>query len=178
VGRLGRTVTKTKLRSNDEDQFGLGCLRPKWSKRHLNTVHAYSILKSAQRFTDQAMFMQTFDEPRLTDTAARPSALTLEHYLVPRPASTVLFRVKNNALSAAGLRQGDLLVVERNAVPREGNIVVSLVGEDLCLRRIDLGAKGYITASQNDPECAYLAREGHEVVRVWGLVKHCVRAIT
>ena len=178
MGRLGRTVTKTKLRSNDEDQFGLGCLRPKWSKRHLNTVHAYSILKSAQRFTDQAMFMQTFDEPRLTDTAARPSALTLEHYLVPRPASTVLFRVKNNALSAAGLRQGDLLVVERNAVPREGNIVVSLVGEDLCLRRIDLGAKGYITASQNDPECAYLAREGHEVVRVWGLVKHCVRAIT
>ena len=124
------------------------------------------------------MFMKTFDEPRLTDTAARPSALTLEHYLVPRPASTVLFRVKNNALSAAGLRQGDLLVVERNAVPREGNIVVSLVGDDLCLRRIDLGAKGYITASQNDPECAYLAREGHEVVRVWGLVKHCVRAIT
>jgi DNA polymerase V len=89
-----------------------------------------------------------------------------------------LFRVKNNALSAAGLRQGDVLVVERDAVPREGNIVVSLVGEDLCLRRIDLGPKGYITASQNDPECAYLAREGHEVVRVWGLVKHCVRAIT
>jgi SOS-response transcriptional repressor LexA len=50
--------------------------------------------------------------------------------------------VKNNALSAAGLRQGDLLVVERDAVPREGNIVVSLVGEDLCLRRIDLEAKG------------------------------------
>jgi DNA polymerase V len=89
-----------------------------------------------------------------------------------------LFRVKHNALSAAGLRQGDLLVVERDAVPREGNIVVSLVGEDLCLRRIDLEAKGYITASHNDPECAYLAREGHEVVRVWGLVKHCIRAIT
>ncbi len=89
-----------------------------------------------------------------------------------------MFRVKHNALSAAGLRQGDLLVVERDAVPREGNIVVSLVGEDLCLRRIDLEAKGYITASHNDPECAYLAREGHEVLRVWGLVKHCIRAIT
>ena len=46
--------------------------------------------------------------------------VSLDSYLVSNPASTVLFRVRGESMTGAGIYDGDLLVVDRSIEPVHG----------------------------------------------------------
>lgn len=63
-------------------------------------------------------------EEELTDT------LSLDEFLVGNPEATFLLRVSGDSMIDAGIVPGDLLVVDRSATPREGQIVVAEVDRE------------------------------------------------
>ena len=54
-------------------------------------------------------------------------ALTIDDYLIERPSQTVLVRVKGDSMVDAGILEGDLVVVEKTASARRGDIVIAIV---------------------------------------------------
>lgn len=63
-------------------------------------------------------------EEELADT------MSLDEFLVESPEATFLLRVSGDSMIDAGIVPGDLLVVDRSATPREGQIVVAEVDRE------------------------------------------------
>ncbi len=52
------------------------------------------------------------------------SPVTLDQLLIPKPASTVIFPVRDASAAQYGLAQGDLLIVDRDAQPANNQLVI------------------------------------------------------
>ena len=53
--------------------------------------------------------------------------LNLDNYLIKNRNSTYLLEVKGDSMIEEGIKEGDLVIVERNNNPREGDIVIAEV---------------------------------------------------
>jgi len=60
-------------------------------------------------------------EEELLDT------ITLDEYLIPNRASTFLVEVTGDSMEGAGIRAGDLVLVERGRTPKDGDIVIAQI---------------------------------------------------
>lgn len=63
--------------------------------------------------------------------------IRLSELLVPRPASSAVYRVKDSRLSVAGIFPGDIAIIERNQRVRSGCIVlVNVDGKSQLVRAV------------------------------------------
>ena len=63
-----------------------------------------------------------------------PDALMIDAHLVPRPAKSVLIRVKGDSMVYAGILDGDTVVVEKRDGASVGDIVVAIVDNEYTLK--------------------------------------------
>jgi repressor LexA len=79
--------------------------------------------------------------------------MTLDRFLIPRPASTVLIRVKGDSMINAGIHSGDLAVVERRTKAKTGEVVVAVVDDEFTLKTLGRDHDGYhlLPANPNYP---------------------------
>ena len=70
------------------------------------------------------------------------SSLNLNDHLIRNPESTFLVRVTGEALSEAGLHDGDLLVMDRATPPLAGSVVLAIVDGAAVLTRLGRDAQG------------------------------------
>jgi DNA polymerase V len=67
-------------------------------------------------------------------SAAHPDGLDLNTLLIPSPLTTFFMRVRGHRLTAWGVRDGDLLVIDRAVEPRPGHLLVVAHGGRFLLR--------------------------------------------
>lgn len=93
------------------------------------------------------------EQEQLIDT------LSFDEYLVDRPESSYLLKVMGDSMEDAGLREGDIVIVDKKKEPKENDIVVANVDDQFTLkyfrtidRRVCLvpGNKKYKTIYPND----------------------------
>ncbi len=60
--------------------------------------------------------------------------MSLDDFLIDRKKSTYMLEVMGESMKDAGILEGDLVLVERNKVPRNGDIVVALVDHEYTLK--------------------------------------------
>lgn len=63
----------------------------------------------------------TAAEEELADT------MTLDEYLIKNKEATFILKVSGDSMKDAGIIQGDMVIVERNRLPKDGDIVVAEV---------------------------------------------------
>ncbi len=68
---------------------------------------------------------------------AAPETLTIDEYLVPHPSRSVLITVKGDSMIDAGIRSGDVVVVEKRVAANVGDIVVAIIDNEFTLKRLD-----------------------------------------
>lgn len=61
----------------------------------------------------------------------------LNDYLIQSPDSTVLINVRGDSMIDAGIHEGDKVIVDREAIPQLGNIVVAIVDGDYTVKYLD-----------------------------------------
>jgi DNA polymerase V len=101
--------------------------------------------------------------------------LDLNEHLVAHPAATFVVTVEGDSMAGAGIRDGDLLVVDRAREARDGSIVVAVVDGELTVKRLRKGRKGVRLEAENPAYPAIVFHEGKELV-VWGVVAHAIRS--
>jgi len=108
-----------------------------------------------------------------TQPATQPSEpADLADLLIRHPASTLLLRVCGESMAGAGIRHGDLLVVDRAIQPRRGHIVVARLEDGFTVKRlVRRGDRWCLQAAH--PAYPELALDGDS--QLWGVVLHTIR---
>ena len=66
-------------------------------------------------------------------------ALDLNELLVRRPAATFFVKVQGDSMTGAGIRDGDLLVVDRSFRPASGDVIIACVDGEFTVKTLRLG---------------------------------------
>ena len=77
-----------------------------------------------------------------TPTVLQCERLSLENYLIDRPASTVLVKIKGASMIGAGILDGDLAVVDTKREPRKGDFIVAMWNGEATLKELDYDSDG------------------------------------
>ena len=101
-------------------------------------------------------------------------AVTIDDYLIERPSSTVLVRVKGDSMEDAGILDGDLVVVEKRAAAEKGEIVVAIVDNQFTLKRLELEAGRFVLKPENK---AYPIIRPEGTLEIFGVMIGLVRKL-
>ena len=103
--------------------------------------------------------------------------LSLDEHLIRNPESTFLLRVGGDALAGAGIRDGDLLVVDRAAPVTAGSLVVAVSAGAFALRRVGRDARGRRVLHAADPAAPdpVLSTDGD--VALWGVARWVIHRL-
>ncbi|KEF43409.1 MAG: hypothetical protein ER33_01305 [Cyanobium sp. CACIAM 14] len=108
--------------------------------------------------------------------AGSDAGVDLNEQLNLHPRRTLLLRVCGDSMLGAGIRHGDLLVVDRGAVPRAGRIVVALLEGGFTLKHlVRHGRRWWLEAAH--PAYPPLALGGRDDDRLWGVALHVIRRL-
>jgi len=102
--------------------------------------------------------------------------LDLNDYLIRHHEATYFVRAQGHSMTGAGIRPGDLLIVDRRVVPRAGRIVVALLAEGFTLKRLASRRQRWWLEAAN-PAYPPLELEGSGDARLWGVALHVIRSL-
>lgn len=64
--------------------------------------------------------------------------LDLNSYCIRHPSATYFLRASGNSMNDAGLKDGDLLVVDKSVTPEHGDIVIAAVDGEFTVKQLQL----------------------------------------
>lgn len=110
--------------------------------------------------------------PAATAEEHAEETISLSDYLVTKPSSTFLLRVKGDSMIGAGIFDEDLVVVDKNAEPKSEDIVVGILDGAFTLKRLRKVKGTYYFQAENP---AYRDLHPREELAVAGVVKGVIR---
>ena len=92
--------------------------------------------------------------------------------LIRHPEATFYGRIAGDSMIEAGIRQGDLIVIDRSLEAEDGDIVVAWVNDGFTIKYLDRSHKadGYIELRPANPEFKPIRIEAGDNFIVWGVV--------
>jgi DNA polymerase V len=101
--------------------------------------------------------------------------LDLNQYMIQHDAATYFVRVKGDSMIDAGIRDNDVLVVDRAITARVGCIVVAVVNGELTVKTLGRTKTGQPLLSPANPHYAPIEIQDGMSFEVWGVVTGSVR---
>ena len=102
--------------------------------------------------------------------------LDLNDLCVRRPAATFFVRATGDSMRDAGIRSGDLLVVDRSVRPRDGSVVIAAVDGELTVKVFSRCAGGVLLMPANDEYRPIRVGDGTDL-EVWGVVTFVIHQV-
>jgi DNA polymerase V len=100
-------------------------------------------------------------------------ALDLNEELVRNPAATFFVRVKGESMRDAGIRSGDILVVDRSLSPVDRQIVVAMIDGEFTVKRFRK-KNGRITLEAENPSFSPIDVGEDQELTIWGAVTYVI----
>ena len=102
------------------------------------------------------------------------TAIDLVELLRLDRAASFVFRVSGQSMIDAGVFDDDVVVVDRDAKPSNGRIVIAIVDGGFVIRQLCIRA-GVPTLEARNSRMNYPATVADEDVEIWGVVRASVR---
>ena len=106
--------------------------------------------------------------------------LDLNELLVRRPAATYFVRVEGDSMVGAGIRDDDLLVVDRSLRPADGDVIIASVDGDFTVKTLRLGTreegkgKREVWLEPANPKFSVIKFESFQELDYFGKVTACI----
>lgn len=94
---------------------------------------------------------------------------SFDQNVIVHPDSTFIIHVAGDSMTGAGIFDGDLLVVDRSLEPREGDIVIAILDDELLVKRLVSRRGRTMLRAENPAYPDFMPQEGEELV-IWGVV--------
>ena len=101
------------------------------------------------------------------------SPLDLNELLVKKAAATFFVRAAGDSMTGAGIRNGDILIVDRSLEVTDGAIVIAAVDNEFTVKFFRKSAKGVCLEPANPAFKSIFFSEGMEL-RIFGVVTSCI----
>ena len=103
--------------------------------------------------------------------------IDLNAHLIKNIPSTFLIRVQGKSMSNIGIRDGDLLVVDKSLNPKNFSTVIVNVNEELVVKTfIKEKNQSFLTSGSNEIKDKINLTENPEIV-IWGVVTYVIHAV-
>lgn len=97
------------------------------------------------------------------------SPLDLNELLITRPAATYFVRAAGDSMQGAGIREGDILVVDRSLEAQEGSVVIACVDGEFTVKYLRRSPEGPYLEPANRKYKPIRFTDGMEL-RLFGVV--------
>jgi DNA polymerase V len=99
--------------------------------------------------------------------------LDLNEYLIKHPPATFFLKVEGESMIDAGIRSGDILIVDRSLEPKNNKIVIAALNGELTVKRIKKIKNKLFLVPENNQ---YLPIEitNEMDFSVWGIVTYVI----
>ena len=128
---------------------------------------------------------KNFKIPLLTDSvsAGFPSPaddyteenVDLNEHLISNPFSTFFLRVKGDSMINAGIKDKDLIIVDKSLIAKPGNIIIAMIDGEFTIKRLSIkNDELYLKAENNNyPDFRF---KNHIDVQIWGVVIYSIHS--
>ncbi len=99
--------------------------------------------------------------------------LDLNELLVKNPEATFFVRADGDSMINAGIRSGDILVVDRSKTPVQDSIIIACINSEFTVKYLHRDEDGIILKSGNPEYPDIVLFDGSEL-RVFGVVTSCI----
>lgn len=101
--------------------------------------------------------------------------LDLNEHLIERPAASFLVRAIGDSMIAAGIKSGDLLLVDKSLTPRDGDVVIAEVDGQFMVKRYS-DTRGRLRLVTENPQHPPVKIGEDTEVNIWGVVLHVIHS--
>lgn len=98
--------------------------------------------------------------------------ISLDEYLITKPDTSFLLKVSGDSMIGEGIKEGDLVIVERGREPRNGDIVIAEVDGEWTMKYFTRKGKTVILEAANPK---YLPIKPKSELRLGGVITAVIR---
>jgi len=103
--------------------------------------------------------------------------IDLNAHLIKNTPSTFLIRVQGKSMSAIGIHDGDLLIVDRSLNPKNFSTVIANVNEELVVKNfVREKNRSFLTSGSKKLKDKINFTENPEIF-IWGVVTYVIHAL-
>ncbi len=101
------------------------------------------------------------------------TGIDLNEELIKHPASTFFLRVSGHSMIGSGVKDGDLLLVDRSLDARPGSIVVAILDGNFTVKRLERH-RGIICLEADHPSHPPIDLSCYENIQIWGVAIYSI----
>ena len=101
--------------------------------------------------------------------------IDLNEHLISNPFSTFFLRVKGDSMINAGIKDKDLIIVDKSLIAKPGDIVIAMIDGEFTIKRLSIkNDELYLKAeNHNYPDFSF---KDHIDVQIWGVVIYSIHS--
>ena len=101
--------------------------------------------------------------------------IDLNEHLISNPFSTFFLRVKGDSMINAGIKDKDLIIVDKSLIAKPGNIVIAMIDGEFTIKRLSIkNDELYLKAeNHNYPDFSF---KNHIDVQICGVVIYSIHS--
>ena len=101
--------------------------------------------------------------------------IDLNEHLISNPFSTFFLRVKGDSMINAGIRNEDLIIVDKSLKAKPGNIIIAMIDGGFTIKRLSIkNNELYLKAeNHNYPDFNF---KNHIDIQIWGVVIYSIHS--
>ena len=101
--------------------------------------------------------------------------IDLNEHLISNPFSTFFLRVKGDSMINAGIKDNDLIIVDKSLTAQLGNIIIAMIDGEFTIKRLSMkNNELYLKAeNHNYPDFSF---KNHIDVQIWGVVIYSIHS--
>ena len=101
--------------------------------------------------------------------------IDLNEHLISNPFSTFFLRVKGDSMINAGIKDKDLIIVDKSLIAKPGNIIIAMIDGEFTIKRLSIkNNELYLKAENNNyPDFRF---KNHIDVQIWGVVIYSIHS--
>ena len=101
--------------------------------------------------------------------------IDLNEHLISNPFSTYILRVKGDSMINAGIKDKDLIIVDKSLTAKPGNIIIAMIDREFTIKRLSIkNNELYLKAeNHNYPDFRF---KNHIDIQIWGVVIYSIHS--
>ena len=101
--------------------------------------------------------------------------IDLNEHLISNPSSTFFLRIRGDSMINAGIKDKDLIIVDKSLIAKPGNIIIAMIDGEFTIKRLSIkNDELYLKAeNHNYPDFSF---KNHIDVQIWGVVIYSIHS--
>ena len=101
--------------------------------------------------------------------------IDLNEHLISNPFSTFFLRVKGESMINAGIKDKDLIIVDKSLIAKPGDIIIAMIDGEFTIKRLSIKNNELYLKSENHNYPNFRLKN-HINVQIWGVVIYSIHS--